>query len=111
MPQQPERAEDHRPDMKAVAHEDELVRRTKVRPTGEGSMNCVHRHPDAPFLENSVITAGSYVGRETELSAAERALGGGHFARRPRIDGDSRPQRPRQTLEAGFGDMVAVLPI
>ena len=44
-------------------------------------------------------------------SAAELTLGGWHFARRARIDRDRRAQRPRQTLEAGFGDMVAVLAI
>src|SRR6266581_1029789 len=44
-------------------------------------------------------------------SAAEPTLGGWHLARRPRIDRDRRAQRPRQTLEAGFGDMVAVLAI
>jgi hypothetical protein len=42
-------------------------------------------------------------------SAAELTLGGWHFARGFWIDGNRRPKRPSQTLEAGFGDMMAVL--
>src|SRR5215472_5261112 len=38
----------------------------------------------------------------------ESALRRGHLVRRPRIDGHSRAQRPRQTLEAGFGDMMVI---
>jgi hypothetical protein len=44
-------------------------------------------------------------------SAAELTLGGRHFTRGARIDGDRGPKRPCQTLEAGFGDMMAVLAI
>jgi hypothetical protein len=44
-------------------------------------------------------------------SAAEPTLGGRHFPRGARIDRNRRAKRPRQTLEAGFGDMMAVLAI
>jgi hypothetical protein len=47
----------------------------------------------------------------SKASAAELTLGGWHFARGARIDRDRRAKRPRQTLEAGFGDMMAVLAI
>ena len=49
---------------------------------------------------------------EIDLStAAKRTLGRWHLAGGAGIDRDRRPQRPRQTLKAGFGDMVAVLAI
>src|SRR5258708_38995458 len=44
-------------------------------------------------------------------SAAELTLGGWHFARGLWIDRNRRTKRPGQTLEAGFGDMMAVLAI
>jgi hypothetical protein len=44
-------------------------------------------------------------------SAAELTFGGWHFPRGAWIDRNRGPQRPRQTLEAGFGDMMAVLAI
>ena len=62
-----------------------------------GSVNCVDRHRTSPPTKPK--------------SAAELTLGGRHFARGARINRDRRTQRPRQTLEAGFGDMVAVLAI
>jgi hypothetical protein len=60
--------------------------------------------------ENGIASSQALLAMTTH-SAAELTLGGWHFARRARIDRDSRAQRPRQTLEAGFGDMVAVLAI
>ena len=44
-------------------------------------------------------------------SASERSLGRGNFAALPRIDRDRGAERSRQSLERGFGDMMAVLPI
>src|ERR1700738_4052022 len=53
----------------------------------------------------------SLLSAEKQESAAELTLGGWHFARGAWIDRDRGPQRPRQTLETGFGDMMAVLAI
>src|SRR5208282_524498 len=44
-------------------------------------------------------------------SIAERALGRGYLVASARIDGDRRPQRPRQTFEARFGNMMVVAAI
>src|SRR3954463_7160930 len=44
-------------------------------------------------------------------SAAELTLGGWHFALIARIDRERCPQRPRQTLETGFGDMMGVVAV
>ncbi len=96
VPDQPERTEDHRPDMESVAHEDELVRGAEISAIGGGSVNRIDRH--------RLYSGASNL-------AAERTLGGRHLARGARIDRNRRAQRPRQTLEAGFGDMVAVLAI
>ncbi len=97
VPDQPDHAGDRGPEMEAVAHEHELVGRREIGAVGHGGMHCVDRHRNSPP-------------RRTR-SAAELTLGGRHFARVARIDRNRRTQRPRQTLEAGFGDMMAVLAI
>jgi hypothetical protein len=44
-------------------------------------------------------------------SAAELTLGGWHFAGSAWIDRNRCPKGSRQTLETGFGDMMAILAI
>src|SRR5438270_10022415 len=43
-----------------------------------------------------------------EASAAERALGRWDLVRGVRVDRNRGPQRARQSLEAGFGDMMII---
>ena len=71
------------------------------------SRRCWHRSRQGhePCRPASVLSA------ENRSSAAELTLGGWHFARGARIDRHRRAQRARQTLEAGFGDMMAVLAV
>src|SRR5262249_35477927 len=45
---QPERTEDHRPEMEAVAHEHELVRNAEISAIGYGSVNRIDRHCRSP---------------------------------------------------------------
>src|SRR5713101_5599447 len=97
MPGEPYHGRERGPDMKAVANEREAIGRSNTRVIRYGSMNCVNRHRTSPPMN--------------QKSAAELTLGGWHFARGARIDRDRRPQCPRQTLEAGFGDMMAILAI
>ena len=101
MPQQPDHARDRSPEMEAVTDKDELVGRREIGAVGYGSMHCVDRHRTSPPRTKNA----------NKKSAAELTLGGRHFARRARIDRDRGTKRPRQTLEAGFGDMMAVLAI
>ena len=101
MPEQPDHARDRGPEMEAVANEDELVGRREIGAVGHGGMHCVDRH-------RNLSAANENANRK---SAAELTLGGRHFARGARIDRDRCTKRPRQTLEAGFGDMMAVLAI
>src|SRR3954452_3528301 len=44
-------------------------------------------------------------------STSKLALGRGNFARASRIDRNRRPQRARQPLEAGLGDVVVVVAV
>ena len=97
MPGKPHHAENGGPEMEAVANEGEPVgRREDRRRSSRGHELC---------RPASLLSAAE------QASAAELTLGGWHFARGAWIDRDRRAQRPCQTLEAGFGDMMAVLAI
>ena len=100
VPQQPDHARDRGPEMEAVTDKNELVGRRKIGAVGHGSMHCVDRHRTSPPRT-----------KNAKKSAAELTLGGRHFAGRARIDRNRGTKRPRQTLETGFGDMMAVLAI
>src|SRR5664279_5484124 len=97
MPQQPHRAQKCCPEMEPVANEGEAIGHATVRMAHDRSVNCIDRHRTSP--------------PKPKKSAAELTFGGRHLASGTRIDRDRRAQRPRQTLEAGFGDMMAVLAI
>src|SRR5665811_2272231 len=64
----------------------------------------------ASASSNSQLVMAGLVPAMT-FSRAERALGGRHFVLGARIDRHRGPQRARQALEAGLGDMVIVRPI
>src|SRR5207302_5132377 len=53
----------------------------------------------------------SHLSAENKKSTTKLPLGRGHLTGGPWIDRDRRAQRPGQTLEAGFGYMMAVLAI
>ena len=92
---------DRGPEMEAVTNKDEFVGRREIGAAGHGSMHCVDPHRNSPPRTRNA----------NRKSAAELTLGGRHFTRRARIDRDRGTKRPRQTLEAGLGDMMAILAI
>ena len=122
MAQHPQRREQKRPEMEAVAHEHEARRvRKRIaiaaamsrglvnRVDGHARLSLVARMSEA--ISGALLIAGSPACRCAHAGyglAAERPLGRRHFARGARIDRDRRAQRPRQALEAGLGDMVVV---
>src|SRR5256885_10147035 len=117
MPDEPDRGRQRRPEVKAVADEGEPVGRRKIRVGQNRRMNRIDRHRHSPPRTWSMIRKSGdrfpkrSCSNTNMRSAAELTLGRWHLACRPRIARDSRAQRPRQTLDAGFGDMVSVLAI
>src|SRR5262245_55032535 len=99
MPKQPEQAGEKRPDMKSVAHENDLVRRgADIGAVTSWRVHCIARHDNSPERQRNCSAASSYLlflrvfSSEPVPASLENALatqltlGRRHRATRTRVD-------------------------